>query len=67
MVAEWILLMIYGLLQPGSMTRGVRGPMDPCPGEGKNGRKMGLRTKQRQQSEEKQTNLLSKIRMQDAL
>lgn len=33
MMVEWILSMIYGLVQPGSMTIGTGGPMDPCPGK----------------------------------
>lgn len=33
MMVEWILSMIYGLVQPGSMAIGTGGPMDPCPGK----------------------------------
>ncbi len=49
---------VYGLVRPGSMINGAMGPMYPCLGKGKMGkeeragRDTGLKTKQRQQSEE---------------
>jgi len=55
--------MVCGLVWPGSMTSGVEGPTDPRPGKGKQGKGLreGPKTKQQQQSEEKQTILLNKI------
>jgi len=44
--------MVYGQVQPHSMISRVKGPRDPCPGEGKKGKRekkeMGLKRKQRQ-------------------
>ena len=40
---------VYGLVCPGSMTRGTEGPTDPFPGKKEKGgkdREMGLKTKQ---------------------
>ena len=61
-----LMSMVYGLVQPSSMMNGMGGPTDPWPRKEKReerekGWEMGLKTKQQQQSEEKQTNLLSKI------
>ena len=58
--------MVYGFVLPGSMTGGVGRSMDPHSGKGKKGkrgkgREMGLRTKQKQWSEEEKNILLNKI------
>ena len=57
---------LYSLVPPGSETSGVGGPMDPCTEKGEKGKREGNepKTKERQRSEEKQTNLL--IRYQNA-
>lgn len=45
-----VLSTVYRLVQPSSLTSGVRGPTDPRPGKGKGGkgREMGLKTKPQQ-------------------
>lgn len=54
-----ILVSRFGLVQPGSCDKGVKGPMDPCTGEGKEKcRKMGLNEKEQQQQTKGKKNLL---------
>jgi len=56
--------MVYGLVQPSSVTGSADGSIDlylQTGDKGKTSREMGSKTKLQQQSEEKHANLLSKI------